>query len=1061
MNNLKLAQLLGGAMLCLALLPLLIVSFIASQVASESLTAQSFAQLQSIRAIKAEAIERHFTQSKAIIKTVSTTPGTLAAAKQLKTSFRQYMSDTGRQSLVAGLRQELSGYYQNEFGARYQQVNNRVIDTQPLLSGINATAVALQHDYIYGNSAPLGAKDELYRAPGNARYHQFHEQFHPFFRQTLQEFGYYDIFLVDPATGVIFYSVFKELDYATSLTTGPYANTNFARVFKKALQDQQIHSVDYEPYLPSYEAPASFQAAPVMDGDKLEAILIFQLPIEPVNAIMTSRSGLGETGETYLVGEDRLMRSDSFLSPDTHTVSASFANPATGKVNTEAVQQAFNGKEGTRIIIDYLGNPVLSSWQLVDLGDFKWAILAEIDQAEAFAASDNLNTTMLIIIVAAVVIIGFAGIRISALISTPIINMAKTMDKVQQSGDFSLRIRSAYQNELGVIGNAFDKLLSNLNSAFSASEAALKQVSEGDYQARVVGQYSGDLLQLKQGIDATIAAIETASEESKKQRQIATAKAEEAAQQQQNAEQQQRLAQQKADEAARLQQQAMQAKQEAEEKALDALNATQEAEKQKQLANEKAIEAQTIAQQASEAAVAANRIKQALDNVSTFALLCDKQHKVIYINHSMHNKLMELAETHATISPDTILNAPLRRLLNEDATLVEQFDNSHKRAQLTIAGAIFECTANLIVDDQGETLGTVLELVDRTAEISAEKEIDAIVESAASGDLSVRVSETGKSGFILKLSGGLNKLVSISEQIIAETSEVLEGVANGDLSHKLEGEYQGAFATLQRDINATVDKLIDVVADINQSAATIADNAADIAAGNMQMTDRTQNQASSLEETSASMEQMTSSVKGTAQNASNANRIASDAQQLAIKGGEVCEQSISSMAAIEDASKKINDIIGVIDEIAFQTNLLALNASVEAARAGEQGRGFAVVASEVRNLAQRSASAAKEIKDLILDSVNKVQDGTLLVNRSGQTLQDIIAAVNSVKDSIMEIATATDEQSTGISQVSRSIVEMEDATQQSAAFVEETSASADSMATEAQQMQAQLQFFKL
>ena len=1060
MKNLKLAQLLGGAMLGLALLPLLIVSFIASQVASESLTEQSFAQLQSIRAIKAEAIERHFTQSKAIIKTVSTTPGTLRAAKQLKAGFNQYMGQSGRQNEIAGLRQELSAYYSNEFGKRYQQVNNTPVDTKPLLNGINATAVALQHDYIFSNSAPLGAKDELYRAPGNASYHQYHEQFHSFFRQTLQEFGYYDIFLVDPATGIIFYSVFKELDYATSLTTGPYANTNFARVFQKAVQDQQIHSVDYEPYLPSYEAPASFQAAPVMDGNKLEAILIFQLPIEPVNAIMTSRSGLGETGETYLVGEDRLMRSDSFLSPETHTVLASFANPSTGKVNTEAVREAFKGVEGTRIIDDYLGNPVLSSWQMIDLGDFKWAILAEIDQAEAFAAADSLNTTMLLIIGVAVFVVGVAGMRISAMISNPIINMANIIGKVQQSGNFSLRINSEHQNELGTIGNAFDKLLSNLNSAFSASQAALQQVSEGNYQARVAGQYSGDLMQLKQGIDSTIEAIESASEESKKQRQIATNQAEEASRQQQNAEQQQKLAQQKADEAAHLQQQAMQAKQEAEEKAQDALNATLEAEKQKQIADEKAAEAQTIAQQASEAALEANRIKQALDNVSTFALVCDKQHNVIYLNHSMQDKLLQLSERYATISPDALKNAPLRRLLNDDASLVEQFDNTNKRAQLTIGEAIFDCAVNLIVDERGEVLGSVLELVDRTAEISAEKEIDAIVVSAASGDLSVRVSESGKSGFILKLSSGLNKLVSISEKIIAETSEVLEGVANGDLSHKLEGDYQGAFASLQRDINATVDKLTEVVADINQSAATITDSAADIAAGNMQMTDRTQNQAAALEETSASMEEMTSSVKGTAQNASEANRIATDAQHLAIKGGEVCEQSITSMAAIEDASKKINDIIGVIDEIAFQTNLLALNASVEAARAGEQGRGFAVVASEVRNLAQRSASAAKEIKDLILDSVNKVQDGTVLVNQSGQTLQDIIAAVTSVKESIMEIATATDEQSTGVAQVSQAIVEMEDATQQSAAFVEETSASADSMATEAQQMQAQLQFFK-
>lgn len=281
------------------------------------------------------------------------------------------------------------------------------------------------------------------------------------------------------------------------------------------------------------------------------------------------------------------------------------------------------------------------------------------------------------------------------------------------------------------------------------------------------------------------------------------------------------------------------------------------------------------------------------------------------------------------------------------------------------------------------------------------------------------------------------------------------------LSARLQGNYQGAFEKLQQDINSTSKKLTEVLLNIANAAQSISANASNIASGNLQMTDRTQSQAAALEECSASMEEMTATVKETADNANGVKNTATRAQEVAIKGGEICSQSIASMDAIGESSRKINEIIGVIDEIAFQTNLLALNASVEAARAGEQGRGFAVVAGEVRNLAQRSASAAKEIKELISESVNKVKSGTELVNQSGDSLQEIIDAVIGVGTGIGKIATAMEEQSIGISQVNVSISQMEESTQQNAAFVEEVSASASSMADEAEQMQRLLEYFRL
>jgi methyl-accepting chemotaxis protein/methyl-accepting chemotaxis protein-2 (aspartate sensor receptor) len=298
-------------------------------------------------------------------------------------------------------------------------------------------------------------------------------------------------------------------------------------------------------------------------------------------------------------------------------------------------------------------------------------------------------------------------------------------------------------------------------------------------------------------------------------------------------------------------------------------------------------------------------------------------------------------------------------------------------------------------------------------------------------------------------------------QPIAEALLIAETVASGDLSQEFETERGGDFGRLLRGMGEMEDTLTDLVTRIKASTDSIAVASRQIAAGNEDLSSRTEQQASSLEQTAASMEELTSTVKQNADNARQANQLAVSASEVAVKGGSVVSQVVDTMSSINASSKKIVDIIGVIDGIAFQTNILALNAAVEAARAGEQGKGFAVVASEVRNLAQRSAAAAKEIKTLIGDSVEKVEAGSKQVGEAGRTMQEIVGSVRRVTDIMGEITAASQEQTSGIEQINQAITQMDQVTQQNAALVEEASAAAQSLQEQADNLVRAVSTFKL
>ena len=429
-------------------------------------------------------------------------------------------------------------------------------------------------------------------------------------------------------------------------------------------------------------------------------------------------------------------------------------------------------------------------------------------------------------------------------------------------------------------------------------------------------------------------------------------------------------------------------------------------------------------QMETERAVAAEnlRIRHALDTASTSVLVADAHQQIVYLNSTAQVTFAraqgEIRHSLPAFDAQTLLGSRLDALAVDPARERAALESSSaaETRERTLGALTFRTVSSPVLGGSGERIGTVMEWTDRTQEIGVEKEMQTMLSAVNSGELSSRIPLHGKTGFFAAASSGVNTLA---------------------------------------------DNMAEIVALVTDAAGEVYRGSSEIASGNTNLQHRTEEQSASLEETASSMEQMTATVRQNADNADQANQLASAAREQAESGGNVVNKAIHAMSDINESARKIADIIGVVDEIAFQTNLLALNAAVEAARAGEQGRGFAVVASEVRTLAGRSASAAKEIKELIKDSVQKVEDGSLYVSRSGQTLEQIVASVKKVSDIVAEIAAASREQSAGIAQVNSAVLQMDELTQQNAALVEQAATASQAMAHEAHALNEMMGGYRL
>jgi methyl-accepting chemotaxis protein len=438
-------------------------------------------------------------------------------------------------------------------------------------------------------------------------------------------------------------------------------------------------------------------------------------------------------------------------------------------------------------------------------------------------------------------------------------------------------------------------------------------------------------------------------------------------------------------------------------------------------------------------------------NVATAKALGDDANRLVKQNEGVWAKYLE---THLTPEEEVLTKT-------KGEQHVQYVNSMNRTIQLASSGEFEAATQNLAADTVPKfnaLRDTVFALLDLQGRV-AEKEY-----AQAKADFEITfilLSVIMIAGMVAAIVFGALLLKSIVDPM-NEAIRIAHNVASGDLtSNIVVGSTKSSTGMLLQALKVMNDSLIDLVGKVRSGTDQIATASGEIASGNSDLSQRTEEQASSLEETASSMEELTSTVKQNADNARQANQLAAGASEVAVKGGAVVGQVVQTMSSINESSKKIVDIISVIDGIAFQTNILALNAAVEAARAGEQGRGFAVVATEVRTLAQRSAAAAKEIKELISDSVAKVEDGTRLVDEAGATMDEIVSAVKRVTDIMSEISAASQEQSSGIEQVNQAVTQMDEVTQQNAALVEEAAAAAESMQEQAQSLSQAVSIFRL
>ncbi len=459
--------------------PFMVAGVIVVRWSADSFSKQAYNQLTSLREVKAEAIRVYFDTIELQIIAFSGNRMVVDAMRDFSEYTKTFLKESAApENSPEAMKANLLGYYENDFAQEYIKRNQgRKPEPRKYFAALDEPAIALQYYYISANKNRLGQKHMLDKAPDSSRYSLLHGRFHRFIRDYFGRFGFYDIFLVDAGSGRVVYSMFKELDFATSLIDGPFARSNLGEVYRKAMainDDSSVVFTDYAAYQPSYGEPAGFIASPIFNGGKKIGIAIFQIPLTQVNAIMTSSTGMGKTGETFLVGQDLLLRSDSRLEKGLN-VFESFQHKI--KVDSKAVRAALSGETGAREVEDYRGRQVLSAYAPLDVLGARWAFLAEIDVDEALEPGREIKYVLILAIALSICISAALGLIISGSISRRVETLSQAA-KEMAVGELGHRVEIKGSDELSGLGDAFNQMAEKLSRSYDDLKGHARKLAE-------------------------------------------------------------------------------------------------------------------------------------------------------------------------------------------------------------------------------------------------------------------------------------------------------------------------------------------------------------------------------------------------------------------------------------------------------------------------------------------------------------------------------------------------------------------------------------------------------
>lgn len=1018
----------------------------------KTVRAETEDKLQAIRQTKKDAIETYFETSLKQVATMASMTTTRYAMRDFRSSFYTARIELGiTDADQANAKERLMTYYQNEFAPEYASINEgQKAEVVKIARSMDDDAQFMQFRYIRQNQNPLGEKHRMDKPSGSlSSYDIAHAKYHPTFRQIQEDFGYYDIFLVDNATGKVVYSVFKELDYATSLFTGPWAETNLAEAFKKGrdLDEGEHVIVDYAAYRPSYDAPASFVASPIYDNGEAIGTAIFQLPLDQVSAVMGQRAGLGRTGETYLVGEDGLMRSDSYLDPENRSVVASFRDPEAALVASESIDKAFAGQVGTSVGTSYLGKHVVSAYTPLKIGDLTWALVAEMDIEESFVPKNVAGSKEF-----------FASV-IETLHYYDLFLIDPSgyvFYSAAKEADYQTNLLTGKYSSSG-LGKLVREVLETKKTGFADYQPYAP--SNGEPAAFVATPVLGDSGEV-QMVVAVQLSIDSVNEMMSDREGMG-----------------------KTGETYLVGPDYLMRS----DSFLDPENRSVAASFRypdygtvKTVASERALAGQT----GTEVIVdyKGNKVLSYFAPIdvlgTTWAVVAEIDEAEAFAASDKMSMIMALLAAISVIGigvagitiarsislPVTMMTKVMRKLANGDTLVkIPALGRGDEIGDMAKAVMVFKENAQKQQDLEEEQtrLRAEKEAAERhqreeerareakerrqaeelrEREQAAAREIAMVVEACAHGDFTQRLETADKEGVYAELCEGINKIGDAAHGGLSAVRTGLRALSEGDLTYRMRGDYSGVFDDIRVAMNDTAESLETIVRAIQINSSSVNASSNEIATAANELATRTDANARDLESAASAVDELAAAVGAIADNVQTANQSAQLIETKAKDGNRVVASAVKAMEQIRTSSNEIAPITKMIDEISFQTKLLALNASVEAARAGVAGRGFAVVAGEVQQLAARSARAARDISALIEKSSAHIASGVDLVEESGRSLEDISKGIFEVTHMIASVATATRQQSTSVDELSRTASILDHSMQENSSMVEETAA---------------------